>query len=49
MFVLRRMTGRPEFVYESDINKENFPSSAIILSTLIAEKTPLGQLTPWAN
>ena len=44
------MTGRPEFfIVESDINKEYFPSFAVIISTLITEKIPLGQLTPWAN
>ena len=41
------MTGRPEFfIDENDINKEYFPSFAIIISTLMTEKTPLGQLTP---
>ena len=48
--LLRRITGRPEiFIGKSCINKEYFPSFAIIISTLITEKTPQGQLTPWAN
>ena len=41
---------RPEFcIVEIDINKEYVPSFAIIISTLITEKTLLGQLTPCAN
>ena len=44
------MTGHPElFIDESQINKKYFPSFAIVISTLITEKIPLGQLTPWAN
>ena len=44
------MIGRPEFfIDERGINKEYIPSFAIIISTLINEKTPLGQLTPWAR
>ena len=44
------MTGRPEsFIDESDINKEYFPAFATFILSLINEKTPLCQLTPWAN
>ena len=42
------MTGRPEyFIDENDINKEYLPSFVIIISTLINEKTHLGQFTLW--
>ena len=41
----RKQSSRPEFVIdETDINKEYFLSFAIIISTLITEKTPLDPL-----
>ena len=48
------MANRPKFfIVESGINKEYFlsfaMSFAIIILTLVIEKTPLDQLTPWAN